>query len=300
MLQADWCGHFRGSGMALFGKILIGVDGSEPGLNALRQGCRLGRAERARIVAVSVAPRYEGDLSLVGVRNLDSVMNAPGSPVFQATQRIAQEEGVVLDHLTTSGDIAERITEVSAQHQCDLIILGYQHRPALWRLVLNSIIPTVMDESPADVLIFPQGSHFAWQDVLLAIDDPHFSGRAARRALDFARAYGARLLIAAPPAGSATRPADPSPSPAEELPRWQQRRFLQEFQQQADTAHVRTEIVTPAGRIPNAAIDQACREGIGLAILPQALLRSRWAFLGQRSAALALQRSSCPILAVHS
>jgi nucleotide-binding universal stress UspA family protein len=286
--------------MALFRKILIAVDDSEAGLNALREGCRLGRGEKARMIAVTVAPAYEGDLNLVGVRDLDGVIHEPSAVVVQATQSIAREEGVAVDHLATTGDIAERITEVAVEYGCDLIILGYQRRPAVWRLLLNSVIPGVIAASPCDILVFPQDTRFNWQAVLLVVSEPQSAVRPAQRALDFARAYGARLLIASPEIASRPRKDQhPLVSP-EDFHGWERSRFLAEFMQQAENNHVPIQPVELPGRLPTVAFRIAHEHQVGLVILGWDLLKRQWSKLGERGTALFIQRFAYPLLVVRS
>jgi nucleotide-binding universal stress UspA family protein len=286
--------------MGLFRRILIAVDDSEAGLNALREGCRLGRGEKARMVAVTVAPAYEGDLNLVGVRNLDSVIHEPSAAAVEATKRIVREEGVAVDHLVTTGDIAERITDVAVEYGCDLIVLGYERRPAFWRLLLNSVIPGAMATSPCDVLVFPQETRFQWQSVLLAVNEPHSAVRPAQRALDFARAYGARLLIASPHAASKTMKPQQAHASQKDFQEWERGRFLAEFVQQAEDHHVVIQPVELAGRLPAAAVRIARVQQVGLVILGWDLLKDHWSVLGDRGAALAIQRFSHPLLVVRT
>lgn len=286
--------------MGLFRKILIAVDDSEAGLNALREGCRLGRGEKARLVAVTVAPAYEGDLNLVGVRNLDSVIHEPSTAAVEATKQIVRGEGVAVDHLVTTGDIAERITDVAVEYGCDLIVLGYERRPAVWRLLLNSVIPAVIAASPCDVLVFPQETQFHWQSVLLAVNDPPSAVRPAQRALDFARAYGARLLIASPDIASKAMKPQPVHTSQEDFQEWERGRFLAEFVQQAEDNHVLIQPVELPGRLPAAAIRIAHEQQVGLVILGWDLLKDHWSILGNRGAALVIQRFSHPLLVVRT
>ncbi len=286
--------------MALFRKILIAVDDSEASLNALREGCRLGRGERARMVAVTVTPAYEGDLSLVGVRNLDGVINEPSAAAVQATQRIAQEEGVAVEHLATTGGISERITQVAGDYGCDLIILGYERRPAVWRLLLSSVIPAVIAASPCDVLVFPQDTRFDWRSVLLAVSEPQTAVRPAQRALDFARAYGARLLIASPEVASQARKDQQLNASQQDFHEWERSRFLTELIQQAESNHVPIQPVELPGRLPAAAIRVAREHQVGLVILGGDLLKYQWPIFGERGAALCIQRFSHPVLLVPS
>jgi nucleotide-binding universal stress UspA family protein len=284
--------------MAQYGRILIAVDGSEPSLNALRQGCRLGRGERARLMAVTVAPSYEGDLSLVGVHNLDGVMNEPCATAFRASKVIAQEEGVVLEHISTSGEIAVRISEVANDQRADLIVLGYGRRPTLVRLLLSSVIPAVIAEGPCDVLVIPQDSQFAWQKILLAVKEPRTAASSARRALDFARSYGAQLLIASSPAVTSSKPKGLAFSPIQDLTEWEQTRFFQELEQRAEAVNLRTQFVAVPGGLLSAVIRLVQREAVSLTMLPRDLLMSHWGVCGERGAALALQRFLNPVLVV--
>jgi nucleotide-binding universal stress UspA family protein len=290
----------KGNGMALFRKILIAVDDSQAGLNALREGCRLGRGERARMVAVTVAPAYEGDLNLVGVRNLDGVINEPCTAAVQATQRIAQEEGVAVEHLATTGDISERITEVAADYGCDLVILGCERRLAVWRLLLSSVIPAVIAASPCDVLVFPQDTRFDWRSVLLAVSEPQTAVRPAQRALGFARAYGARMLIASPEVASMASKDQHSPASQQDFHEWERSRFLAELIQQAESNHVSIQLLELPGRLPAAAIRVAREHQVGLVILGWDLRKYQWSILGERGVALAIQRFSHPVLVVPS
>ena len=54
--------------MAAYKNILLGVDGSDASLHAFTEGVRLAGRE-VKLVAVSVAPEYNGDLRLVGVHD---------------------------------------------------------------------------------------------------------------------------------------------------------------------------------------------------------------------------------------
>ena len=110
--------------MAMFNKILAAVDGSESSLVALREACRLSRSERARLVVVAVAPRYEGDLGLVGVKNIQALIVEPWGKAFAESEKIARAEGVRIETVFEVGEPHERIVATADVEACDLIILG--------------------------------------------------------------------------------------------------------------------------------------------------------------------------------
>ena len=285
--------------MALLRKILVTVDGSEPSLNALREGCRLARSERARIVTMTVAPPYEGDLNLVGVRNLHGIINEPCDKGFAASEKTAREEGVVAQHISTTGEIQKRIVEVATEYRCDLIILGYDRRPAVWRVLTSSVVPNVIASSPIDVLVIPRDTRFDWQTFLVVLMEPKSAVRSAERALDFARAYGARLLVAVTAAKSSPMRVPPASVLQHAFQQCEQARFLQGLIERAESVNVRAEPVRLEGRPLPAAIKLAQQERVGLTILDPEVLAVRRNIFAERYAGLALQRFPSPVLVVH-
>jgi nucleotide-binding universal stress UspA family protein len=285
--------------MALLRKILVAVNGSGPSLNALREGCRLSRAERARLMAVTVAPPYEGDLSLVGVRNLQGIMDEPWDKTFAASKRVAQEEGSVAEHLGTTGEISARIVEVAAEYRCDLIVMGYGRCPALWRLLAGSVVPGVIAASPCDVLVVPEGTRFEWQKFLVVIRDPGPAVRTAERALVFARSYGAKLLIAAASNAERSKPVSSAAVAQRDMPEWTSSGSFHDLLRTAESDNVQVQGWALKGQPLAATIDLARREQVSLIILDRTTLGSSLAFLSERLTALALQRFSSPVLVVR-
>lgn len=285
--------------MALLRKILVAVDGSEPSLNALREGCRLSRAERAGLMAVTVAPPYEGDLSLVGVRNLQGIMDEPCDKAFAASERIAQEEGSVAKHLGTTGEISASLVQVAAEYRCDLIVMGYSRRPAIWRLLASSVVPAVIAASPCDVLVVPQDAQFGWQKFLVVIRDPELAVRSAERAMDFARSYGAQLLVATTPAAGPAKSVVAAAVAQHDMPGWTSSGLLRDLLRKAEANNVRVQTWPLEGQPLAATLTLARRERVDLTILDQATLDPRPTILSHRLTALALQRFRSPVLVVR-
>jgi nucleotide-binding universal stress UspA family protein len=180
----------------MFRRILVAVDGSESSLNALREGCRLGRAERAQMVAVCVAPTYEGDLGLVGVTGIKSILHEPCPTAFAKVAAIAQEQEIQCRPVYEVGEIHQQIVEVAEQEKCDLIVVGRGQRGFVGRALTGCVVSQVIAATPRNVLVFPPQSRFGWERVLLVPTGAQGGPGVQARALDFARSYGG-LLIAA-------------------------------------------------------------------------------------------------------
>lgn len=110
--------------MAKYRKILVAMDGSDSGKNALKQAFRLADMEDSWMVGVSVAPAYEGDLSLVGVQDIEAALTGPYERVLSEAREMAKVEGRYLKTSCEQGEPYERIIDLAEAENCDLVIMG--------------------------------------------------------------------------------------------------------------------------------------------------------------------------------
>jgi nucleotide-binding universal stress UspA family protein len=149
-------------------KVLIAIDDSKAALHAFLEALALDRRFGCRLIAVGVAPVYEGDLSLVGVRDLKATLNQPVLSVLEEAVRIVEEEGLGLTTYTARGDRSEAILDLAARESCDLIVLGQE--PRFLRKVWNSLTASLLRRSPVDILIIPNQRPLRFDSILCAED----------------------------------------------------------------------------------------------------------------------------------
>lgn len=133
-------------------KILIALDGTSR--EGVAKGLRLAKEERCWITVVKVVPPHEGDLDLVGVRNIDAVLDGGGVKALEEAQGIAHAEGALIKTRLEAGEAHKRIVEVAEEERCDLIIMGAQKmKRGLRRLFGGSIVEKVTSNAPCPVLV---------------------------------------------------------------------------------------------------------------------------------------------------
>lgn len=181
--------------MGIYRKILVAVDGSDFSLHALRESFKLAFREGSWITVVSVAPRYEGDLSLVGVGNVLGTLRSYCETALSKAKEIAKSSGALIKTVCEEGEPYERIIDLAEAENCDLIVMGRKGLSGLERVFVGSVAARVIGHSQRDVLVIPVHSEFGWQKVLLATDGSRYGRAAAERAIDFARAYGGELKV---------------------------------------------------------------------------------------------------------
>jgi len=179
--------------MGRYRKILVGFDGSLSSKNALRQAIKFARQEKCWIKALAVAPSYEGELELVGVRNMKEALRGPAERLLKEALEIAEAERASIMTGVEEGPPHERIVEVAQTENCDLIVVGRMGRGPLERTLLGSTAARVIGHSGKDVLIVPRNAQLSWESILLSIDGSRYSEAASRHAIDFARSYGGRI-----------------------------------------------------------------------------------------------------------
>jgi nucleotide-binding universal stress UspA family protein len=131
-------------------KILIAVDSSK---GVLRQGLRLAGDERCWVTVVKVVPPHDGDLELVGIRNISDVLDNGARKDAAEMDGIAETEGALVKTRIEEGEIDEKIVEVAEDENCDLIIMGTNRTNWFSRLFGKNVVEKVINQAPCPVLV---------------------------------------------------------------------------------------------------------------------------------------------------
>lgn len=145
-------------------KALVAVNDSKAALNAFLEALQLSRRFGFQLGAICVAPPYQGDLSLVGVRALKRTLAEPSLTVLDEAVRIAAEEGVAPVTFTAEGSRHAAIIDLAVKEKYDLIIIGQEPR-LRWSSV-GSLTASLLRHSPVDILIIPKNQPFRLGRVL--------------------------------------------------------------------------------------------------------------------------------------
>jgi nucleotide-binding universal stress UspA family protein len=180
--------------MVAYKNILLGVDGSDASLHACTEGLRLAGRD-VRLVVASVAPKYNGDLRLLGVQDAGKLIRQPCDAALSRCQEAATVAGVQVKTICALGQPYARLVELAEEENSDLIIIGAKGLTSLKYSLLGSVARKVIGFTIKDVLVSPPGARMSWQHILLATDLSANSEGAENRALELALAYESKLTI---------------------------------------------------------------------------------------------------------
>lgn len=133
-----------------FKKILIAVNGSK---DLLKQGLKLAGDEGCWVTVVKVIPPYEGDLNLVGIKNIQQVLNGEGEHAIKEINELAKTEGYLVKARLEEGKIHEKIVEVAEDERCDIIIMGRKPKKGLMKYIGGRVLKKVTELAPCPVLV---------------------------------------------------------------------------------------------------------------------------------------------------
>ncbi len=179
--------------MAKYQNILVAVDGSEESLHAFQEALNL--ADSRGLTAIAVAPPYEGDLRLVGVQHVKSLMQEPCETALNRAQQMADKAGKEVTTACVIGVPHEGIVDFAESENCDLIVMGSKGQGFWERVLLGSVTRRVIGFTKRDVLVIPPHAQLGWQKIMLATDGSENSQPAGNRSLELAQAYGADLEL---------------------------------------------------------------------------------------------------------
>jgi nucleotide-binding universal stress UspA family protein len=179
--------------MGRYRKLLVSLDGSESGDNALVQAFALARDEKSWLIAASVVPGIDGDLELVGLGDVRAALRKPGEAVLARARATAEAARVPLKTVLEEGEAWERIVHLAEDERCDLIVMGRRGLRRLERVMMGSVTARVIGHTDRDVLVVPLGTALSFKRVLVATDGSAASGGAADHAVNIAASYGGEL-----------------------------------------------------------------------------------------------------------
>jgi len=179
----------------MFSRILVAVDGSESSLRALRESLRLARAEKGLVIAVSVIPPNDGELPLVGVRNVAATLRGPYERALAESENIARAEGVRVYPVLDEGEPHERIADLAESEGCTLIVVGVRGFNPAEKVVMGSMTARIIGCSRTDILVIPRESPLGWDNLLIAVDGSESGRRALHTAAYFQSSYGSEVTL---------------------------------------------------------------------------------------------------------
>ena len=143
----------------MFRSIVVGTDGSETAMQAVRQAVELAKSMDAKLELVSayepVSDARLRERSIQVPEDLQWMIN-PRADV-QATLEQAAEEiraaGVEVEVFARQGDPADAILDVAEERGSDLIVVGNKGMTGAKRFLLGSVPNKVSHHAPCSVLI---------------------------------------------------------------------------------------------------------------------------------------------------
>lgn len=276
-------------------RLMVGIDGSDGGHDALELTRLLGTEMDAAVLVACVIPY--GPLP-VDFRALDGDAAAEAEPLLgDARERLA---GLGVEtRAFGGGSPAGVMTHVAEAEDVDLIVVGSPHRGAIGRALIGSVAENLLHGAPCPVVVAPRGyaaeRHEAIGTIAVAFDGTPESKAALHEAEAFAVHAGAGievLTVVAPPvaiagaSGYAYVPIEP-PDPD---------RILTEAVNSVDdklAAHGRRLDGPPA-----ATLAEACEDGIDLLVAGSRRYGpATRVLLGSVSTQL-IHKAPCPVLVV--
>jgi nucleotide-binding universal stress UspA family protein len=131
-------------------KILIAMNGSK---DVIVEGLKLIGPGKSLVTVVKVTPPYEGDLNLVGVRNIRQVLDGISEKTVTEIKNIAESVGVAVRVRIEVGAIDKKIVEVAEEEKSDLIIMGAGSKRSIKKLFLGNVLDEVTHQAPCPVLV---------------------------------------------------------------------------------------------------------------------------------------------------
>jgi len=173
--------------------ILVAIDPTPASQSAFRQALRLALSMKARLVAVSVTPQYEGNMHRWKIDNANEQFSLPFQQCLQEAKTHADSLGQAVRIVHKVGVPCDEIVTVAEEAGAGLLLMGCPKRSFVERVLLGRTAAKIIGLSPCDVLMIPDGAEVNFSRILVGIDGSKYSMEAGQQALDLALTYGGEV-----------------------------------------------------------------------------------------------------------
>ncbi len=173
--------------------ILVAIDPSVASQSALQQALRLALSMQAKLVAVSVTPRYAGNMNRWKIADANAQLSLPFEQCLQEAGKTAESSGQTLRTVHRVGDPSEEIANVAEEEEAGILLIGCPKRSYVERVLLGQTTAKIIGLSPCDVLLVPENAEVGFSRILVGVDGSRYSMEAGQRALDLAFSYGGEV-----------------------------------------------------------------------------------------------------------
>lgn len=143
----------------MYGRILVGYDGSAGSRAALSTALRLAAESAGAVTAVTVhqhLPRYGATIGEVDEER--EIEAAQARRLQNEIQALADDAGTTVQTRVVAGHPAHELVQAAKDADADLVVLGHSGHSALWGTFLGSTTERVSRHAPCSVLIVRQPS----------------------------------------------------------------------------------------------------------------------------------------------
>jgi nucleotide-binding universal stress UspA family protein len=137
-------------------KYLVGVDGSDPSLHAIRKAAELASSTHARLVlAYALAPMsHLAEMYTGPVTDLEEADRKNGENILRDAARLANELGCQTETLLLQGSPAVALAEKAATDKdVDMVVVGSRGLGAMASAILGSVTDRLVRVCKKPVLV---------------------------------------------------------------------------------------------------------------------------------------------------
>lgn len=178
---------------AIVESILVALDTSRVSHSAFKQALALSASMRAKLVVVSVTPKYEGNMSRLEIVDANKQLSEPFRKSLKEAASYAASLGLTVRTVHRTGDPCDEILQIAEEEDADLIVLGNTKRSKVEQLLLGRMRKKIIDSSPCDVMLVSEMSEIRFGRILVGVNGTPASKAAGQRALDLAMSYGSEV-----------------------------------------------------------------------------------------------------------
>lgn len=145
----------------MYNKILVGLDGSRQGLDAVRHAVELARLYNAELYLLTVTRPYKVSAELTQFLKAENMLGEPkyvmdemAGKIIDEAKKIALEAGLTrLKTAVREGKTARSIVEYAKNHKIDLIVIGARGAGETDATLLGSVSQKVSMLAKCTVLV---------------------------------------------------------------------------------------------------------------------------------------------------